>query len=85
MNTSPTHAHHRYVINFRNYPLRRAESPVPWADMDEQERNECLRTGRVPDDYPGPVAADWPELLHIVETRTKGMRSNHSTGAVVAL
>ena len=79
VNTSSAHAHHRYVINFRNYPLHRAESPVPWADMDEQERNECLRTGRVPDDYPGPVAADWPELLHIVETRVKGMRSNHST------
>ena len=23
LNTSPTHAHHRYVINFRDYPLRR--------------------------------------------------------------
>ena len=23
VNTSPTHAHHRYVINFRDYPLRR--------------------------------------------------------------
>ena len=25
VNTSPTHAHHRYVINFRDYPLRRKE------------------------------------------------------------
>ena len=25
VNTSPTHAHHRYVINFRDYPLRREE------------------------------------------------------------
>ena len=23
VNTSPTHAHHRYVINFRDFPLRR--------------------------------------------------------------
>ena len=25
VNTSPTHAHHRYVINFRDYPLRRED------------------------------------------------------------
>ena len=71
VNTSPTHSHHRYVINFHDYPLRREESPVPWADMGEQERDECLRSGRVPNDYPDPVAADWPELLHIVETRSR--------------
>ena len=81
VNTSPTHAHHRYVINFRDYPLRREESPVPWADMGEQERDECLRSGRVPSAYPDPVAADWPELLHIVETRTKGTRGNYSTAS----
>ena len=74
VNTSPTHAHHRYVINFRDYPLCREESPVPWADMNEQEREECLRSGRVPDDYPGPVAADWPDLLAIVEQRVKPER-----------
>ena len=57
VNTSPTHAHHRYVINFRDYPLRREESLTPWADMDVQQRDECLRSGRVPYDYPDPVAA----------------------------
>ena len=75
VNTSPTHAHHRYVINFRDYPLRRQESPIPWAEMDERERDECLRTGRVPADYPDPVAADWPDLLAIVEQRVKPERS----------
>jgi len=74
VNTSPTHAHHRYVINFRDYPLRRVQSPKFWADMDKQEREECLRTGRVPEDYPDPVAADWPELLAIVEQRVKPER-----------
>ena len=75
VNTSPTHAHHRYVINFRDYPLRREESPTPWATMDEEEREDFLRTGRVPDDYPDPVAADWPELLAIVDQRVKPERS----------
>ena len=75
VNTSPTHAHHRYVINFRDYPLRREVSPMSWSDMDKQEREECLRSGRVPDDYPDPVAADWPDLLTIVEQRVKPERN----------
>ena len=34
VNTSPTHAHHRYVINFRDFPLRRKGNVVlnPWED-----------------------------------------------------
>ena len=169
VNTSPTHAHHRYVINFRDWPLRRADrqaqasktwtpgsadilsartggplwttrrrpeiapagtmpalpeqtpllgratdsesrptSPetgreamrtpanrdrddeardergsgddVPvemasWAGATDAERREWLRSGVVPGDYPGPVAADWPGLLAIVEERVKPERS----------
>ena len=33
-----------------------------------------LQRGRVPFDYPGPVAEDWPELLAIVEERVKPER-----------
>ena len=169
VNTSPTHAHHRYVINFRDWPLRRADGqaqasktwtpgsadilsaraegppwttrrgpeivpartmPHPpeqpsllgratgagsrpasseigreamgapanrdrddgvtdervsgddvpvemasWAGATDAERREWLRGGVVPVDYPGPVAADWPELLAIVEERVKPERS----------
>ena len=160
VNTSPTHAHHRYVINFRDWPLRRADRqaqasktwtpgsadilsasgrrpeivpagtmPAPpeqppllgratgsesrptspetgreamrtpadrdrddgatdergsgddvpvemasWAGATDAERREWLRSGVVPVDYPGPVAADWPELLAIVEERVKPER-----------
>ena len=158
VNTSPTHAHHRYVINFRDYPLRReevgeswedigesretvGESRDPgksedvgeswagtdnqrrryplrreregfgeswdpgesedvgeswagaddqrrrypsrreregvgesWADADEERRRELRRQPMVPHDYPEPVAADWPELLAIVEERVKPER-----------
>ena len=35
VNTSPTHAHHRYVINFRDYPLRRKQISM---------RHGCTRT-----------------------------------------
>ena len=74
VNTSPTHAHHRYVINFGEHPLLREETRVSWARMDEREREERLRSGRVPWDYPDPVAADWPELLAIIELRVKPER-----------
>ena len=139
VNTSPTHAHHRYVINFRDYPLRRADADadsgggvaprvdmdqrdavrrisdiepgdgaasgadtgrrdaIPriadvepmggaasgalgrhrgelWTEADAERRRELRRQAVVPEDYPGPVAADWPELLGIVEERVKPQR-----------
>ena len=94
VNTSPTHAHHRYVINFKDYPLCRTEmlsfepavqvrSETPaggcaeasiWLTASREQRRELLRTGRVPPDYREPVAADWPDLLAIVEERVKPER-----------
>ena len=91
VNASPTHAHHRYAINFRDWPLRRERAPAQtpgtadkgtagsWSDADDEQRGEWLRSGVVPADYPGPVAADWPHLLRIVEERVKGTRARHST------
>ena len=109
VNTSPIHAHHRYVINFRDWPLRREgagelrediggsregvgelwasagdrrrrhpsrreDGGESWADADEKRRRELRRQPIVPHDYPEPVAADWPELLAIVEERVKPER-----------
>ena len=74
VNTSPTHAHHRYVINFRDYPLRREALGEPWAGANDDRRREWLRRGIVPLDYPDPVAADWPDLLAIVEERARPER-----------
>ena len=74
VNTDPTHAHHRYVINFRDWPLRRADVGESWADADADRRRELRRQAVVPLDYPEPVAADWPELLAIVEERVKPQR-----------
>ena len=74
VNTSPTHAHHRYVINFRDYPLRREDLGERWADADADRRHEWQRNGIMPLDYPGPVAADWPDLSSIVEEKVKPER-----------
>ena len=74
VNTSPTHAHHRYVINFRDWPLRRADLGATWKDANEDQHRDWRRDGIVPLDYSEPVAADWPELLEIVEVRVKPER-----------
>ncbi|TAZ59568.1 hypothetical protein ELH71_10005 [Rhizobium ruizarguesonis] len=85
MNTSPTHAHHRYVIDFADYPLRRDPGLPCWFDAQPQEREKWLRDGIVPADYPRPVAADWPDLLGIIEQRVKPERSriNDNVGKTV--
>ena len=118
VNTSPTHAHHRYVINFRDWPLRREEKAwearegigesreevgesraeadaerrryslhredvgESWADADDERRRELRRQPIVPHDYPEPVAADWPELLAIVEERVKPERAHLTRNAI---
>ena len=74
VNTSPTHTHHRYVINFRDYPLRREDIGELWADADAERRRELRRQAVVPEDYPEPVASDWPTLLRIVEENAKPER-----------
>ena len=74
VNTSPTHAHHRYVINFRDWPLRREDLKDRWSEAEQYQRREWLRSSIVPADYPRPVAAEWPDLLAIVEQRVKPER-----------
>ena len=74
LNSHPSHSHHRYVINFFDFPLRREELHPSWRDSTQQERDNYFRSGIVPADYPDPVAADWPELLAIVEDKVKPSR-----------
>lgn len=77
VNSSPRQSHHRYVIDFDGFPLRRDPTLVSWGKMSEGERRDALRNGIVPSDYLDPVAADWPRLLAIVEARVKPERQNH--------
>ena len=74
MNSSPTHAHHRYAIDFFDRPLSRDNQLRPWTEMDGTERAGCRVTGLVPADYPGEVAEDWPDLIEIVRRRVKPER-----------
>ena len=75
LNSHPTHAHHRYVINFHDYPLRRDPNlEGSWPEADQALQKKWLREGVVPRDYADPVAEDWPELLAVVEQRVKPSR-----------
>ena len=82
VNTSHSHLHHRYVINFRDYPLCRAELDDLWVNADLNQRREWLRRGIVPLDYSSPVAADWPALLEIVEKQVKPERSKLTKNSI---
>ena len=84
VNTSPTptHAHHRYVINFRDWPLRRADLGATWRDADDKQRQEWRREGIVPLDYPGPVATDYPDVLSIVKERVRPARLKLGESAI---
>jgi N-6 DNA Methylase len=74
LNESPTQSHHRYVINFADWPLVRRDLGARWGDSENGQRAEWLRAGIVPADYPGPVAADFPDLLQILERKVKPER-----------
>ena len=60
----------------RRYPGRREDGAESWMDTDEERRRELRRQPIVSHDYPEPVAADWLELLAIVEERVKPGRAH---------
>jgi len=87
VNNSSTHAHHRYVIDFFDRPLRRDPTLGSWflnegSGACEKRRTDWLRGGVVPADYPGEVAEDWPDLLEIVLRRVKPEREKQKRPAI---
>lgn len=87
VNNSPTHAHHRYVIDFFDRPLRRDPNLQSWflnegTESCAKRRKDWIRDGIVPEDYPGDVAEDWPDLIEIVRTRVKPERDSQKRDAL---
>ena len=74
VNDHPEHKFHRYVISFSDWPLRRENLGAKWIDADRSQRKLWLQSGIVPVDYPDSVAADWPDLLDVVESKVKPER-----------
>ena len=74
LNSHPQQQASRWVINFRDWPLDRSIVDNSWTAVDDRQRELWLRDGRVPPDYPGHVAADFPELLEQVRRLVKPER-----------
>lgn len=74
LNSHPQQQASRWVINFWDWPLDRSADDGAWASADERQRGLWLRDGRVPSDYPGRVAADFPDVLQFVEAGVKPER-----------
>jgi len=77
----PRHLHRRYVIDFAAEPLKREDLGQSWSTMTQADQQACLRRGIVPTDYRDPVAADWPDLLAIVERYVKPQRDKEKRPA----
>jgi hypothetical protein len=82
VNNSPTLAHHRYTIDFFDFPLRRDASFKSWFGWSEKRIRQGLREGIVPVDYPHHVAEDWPDLIEIVRRRVKPERDGQKRDAL---
>ncbi len=78
LNSHPQQQASRWVINFWDWPLERSLEDGSWSTADSRQRELWLRNGRVPIDYPGRVAADFPELLDIVRRLVKPDRDQNN-------
>lgn len=74
LNSRPDQSPSRVVINFHDWPLDRTADGT-WRNADEATRRTWVRNGSVPKDFPGPVAADYPECLKIVDLKVRPERS----------
>jgi hypothetical protein len=71
------------VINFSDWPLERS-AVGSWKAADDDQRLAWKRSGRVPKDYPEPVAADFPDCLDIVRRLVKPERDLLASGDATA-
>lgn len=67
----------RWIIDFWDWPLQRIANVGIWQTATEKEKKAWLSKGIVPEDYPGLVAKDFPELLDIVIDKVKPERAKH--------
>lgn len=81
LNNRPDQSSSRWVINFKNWPLKRYSSPE-WSELSSDHKsklNEQLIKGAqvivAPSWYGGPVACDYPDCIGIVESLVKPERT----------
>jgi hypothetical protein len=81
LNSHPEQSASRWVINFWDWPLDRSVVDASWLASDDRQHVLWLREGHVPEDYPGRVAADFPEILDLVRRLVKPERDRLSGNA----
>ncbi len=83
LNSSPEQKPSRWVINFWDWPLDR-DAEGDWLGATQKQKDEYIRDGSVPANYPFRVACDFPDLLEIVRDNVKPQRDklndSNSTG-----
>jgi type I restriction-modification system DNA methylase subunit len=84
LNSRPDQSASRWVINFFDWPLDRT-AKGSWFKVGEKKQKEWIKTGTVPKDYPGKVAADYPDCLDIVERLVKPERQRKNENGHYAL
>jgi hypothetical protein len=83
LNSQPNQSPSRWVVNFQNWPLKRG-AKGKWKTADEDQRKEWLRTGVVTEDYPDPVAADYPDCLALLARTVKEERATKASDVAAA-
>jgi len=68
LNSDPAQQASRYIINFGEMPLRRAEAKR-WEELTNDLRNESRKIGVVEPDYEEVVASDYPHLINLLNPR----------------
>jgi hypothetical protein len=84
LNSTPDQSPTRWVINFFDWPCSR-EAEGSWLTADEKQRKAWLKRGVVPNDYPEPVAADYPDCYTIIDTKVRPERQRRKKNGEYAL
>jgi Eco57I restriction-modification methylase/restriction-modification enzyme MmeI-like protein len=84
LNSRPDQSPSRWAINFFDWPLNR-RGVGNWSNATEEEQVTWIRNGIVPPDYPGPVAADYPDCLAVLEERVMPERTRRKADGTYAL
>ncbi len=75
-NSSPEQTTFRWIINFWDWPLNRIAEGC-WKDLTEDQKEQFIKGGSVPNDYPFMVANDFPDLLEIIRNEVKPEREKN--------
>lgn len=76
LNQRPDQSSSRFVINFHDWPWRRATA-TEWDIAGECEREALGKKGIVAPDYKGDVALDYPICARILRSTVKPFRSDN--------